>query len=164
MKIITLAELVEVLKDTNKGAFATIHMQTKPKVKKGCPFAALAKRTEAKVQLGTNYENVVRTRTFDPEFVAKPAWYDHVNDWVVRGKKSGKLHLKLLLLTTKEGKPVHVVSDYINGDSVVPTESVKPHLYAKSEGGAVKLFTPAVENIKAVTVGQETFILAKGGE
>lgn len=75
-KVITTAQMINMIREQKGCTFATIRTNTDPKARKACPIAGLRKISHLNVMIGFNYENAVnnqRTREeMEADFVSQP--------------------------------------------------------------------------------------------
>lgn len=159
-KVITVNEMIAMIREQKGCTFATIRTNTDPKLKKSCPIVGVRKLSHLNVMIGFNYENAVnnqRTREeSEADFVAQPRkWGKRVDLKTV--EHNGKVYLTTATLN-------HYETEYqtLLGQKVEKAE-IEPFLPKKSPSTTQETEKEIIyrdfdsNNIVEITMNGETY-------
>ena len=144
---ITHEELVEILKQVQRGEFVNIESITPVKMNKtGNPYYnQVVKVSKKNVRSLPDYENRMKKETENPDFQSKPNWFVHISPCVVKNKKNENTYF---MYETFESQSVR--NEFIHNGNPIEKEVLTPYLPTYNERN-VEVFTVSTINIKKLS-------------
>lgn len=165
---ITSSELVEILKNVQKGTFANILTETTVRMAKtnNPYFGMVTKKSSQNVLLGCNYENRVNNNLLkenkETNFVAESCKVgQHVSECVLFNENTQKHYLQAEYFG--EIKPQ--IEYYYNGNLIQKELFAEfiPKKSSPTQNGLdkkVNVFSPKIENIKEITLNKIRYVIS----
>lgn len=140
-------ELVEILKQVERGEFVNIESVTPVKMKKtGNPYYNQVLKVSSKnVRCLPDYEKRMKKETENPDFQSKPNWFEHISPCVVKHRQNDNTYF---MYETFEGQSVR--NEFIHNGEVINKEVIEPYLPTYNDR-EVQVFTISTDNIRKLS-------------
>lgn len=165
---ITSSELVEILKNVQKGTFANILTETTVRMAKtnNPYFGMVTKKSEIRILLGNSYQDRVNNNLekegMEKDFVAESCKVgQHVSECVLYNDNTKKYYLQYEFF-----KEITPKNTYFFNDKEIEKEKFAEFIPQKKDskqGGLVKKvnsITVAIENIKEITLNKIKYVIS----